>query len=441
MKRLFLIEDTLANKISYYHLLLLLASLPFDMFYSHVYLISFIIHTTIQFKKTYLKPVFTWQTLLLQSVFWVTVFSTIYTINRPAAFNEWGKQIAILLFPLVFCFTGFDLKKYRTNLLLGFSIACTLTTLYLYYDALHIVLHYKLPLSTIFLYSFTNHNFAEPIQMHATFLSMQLVIALVYMVSTVIKKVKPIIKIFYLFCALVLLAGVIQLCSKSTLFCAFAIITFAVPYSLLQGKTRWKFILVAAAVSVVAGVVMLSSTTFRDRIITTLQTDFTKPRAGELFDPRLARWETGLDLIVQKPIIGHGAGSELGLLHDAFFAKKYYNSFLNNLNVHSEYLSFLIKSGVIGLLCYISTLAFGFRAALQKKDLLFFSFILLIAVVSFSENMMDVDKGIFFYAFFFSFFIFSAAEKKRITIKLKGNQTAKQPVIMIDTNIKELAPD
>jgi len=58
-------------------------------------------------------------------------------------------------------------------------------------------------------------------------------------------------------------------------------------------------------------------------------------------------------------------------------------------------------------LIYLSTLGFGFKIAVRQKDLLFFTFMVLIAIVSFSENLLDVDKGIIFYAFFFSFFVFS----------------------------------
>jgi O-antigen ligase len=36
MKQLLLINDNNANKVSYYHIMLLMASLPFDRFYSHI---------------------------------------------------------------------------------------------------------------------------------------------------------------------------------------------------------------------------------------------------------------------------------------------------------------------------------------------------------------------------------------------------------------------
>jgi len=410
MKELFLPTDSLANKISYYHLMLFMASLPFDRFYSHILLISFIIHTLIQLNTKKIKPILTAGNLILQSVFFVTLLSTIYTVNRPEAFNEWGKQITILLFPVLFCLSPFDIKKYRPQLLLAFSLVCTATIFYLYFNALYTIMYYQLPYSTIFSAAFTNQNFSEPIAIHATFFSMQVALALVYTLSVLINEQSRYLRLFYALCACILLGGLIQLSSKSVFIALLFIINLAIPFFLLQRGKRFKFILVTvtASVLIIAGIFALGS--LRTRYITDLKYDLSLTSANETFDSRLDRWNTTAELIKQSPVIGHGAGSELGLLHERFFTKKYYNSFLNNLNAHNEYLSFLLKSGVIGLLVYLCTLAFGFKQGLERKDLLFFTFMALIAFVSFSENLLDVDKGILFYAFFFSFFMFSADE-------------------------------
>src|SRR3569832_374837 len=149
MKELFLIKDNLANKISYYHVMLLLLSLPFDRFYSHLILASLAIHTIIQFRKGSAKPLFTWRTWVLQSVFWVTLVGTLYTINFQQSLAEWELDIPILLVPLIFCFNPLDLREYRQNLLLIFALGCTATIGYLYLDALITIRHYHLPWSSI----------------------------------------------------------------------------------------------------------------------------------------------------------------------------------------------------------------------------------------------------------------------------------------------------
>jgi len=372
MKKLLFPDDKLANRISYYHLLLLLGSLPFNLFFSHIILISFGAHTLINLNREHFKQVFKWRNLLLQSVFVVTVISTIYSDNKAGAFSAWAVQLPILLLPIFFSFTNLDLKKYRHPLLLGFSVVCTGVVLYLFADALFTIKYYKLPVSAIFSQAFTNHNFTEPMAIHATFFSMQLLMALVYMVLLFIKQRAVYLKLFYAFCIVVLTAGLFQLCAKSVLFCLFVVINLALPFFLWNGLRRVKFIAIAMSVSLLLGCIVLRSTALKERLVTDLITDVSAPVKGETTEPRAARWEVARDLIAQSPIIGYGAGTEVDLLHQEYFRRKYYSSFLNNLNVHNEYLSFLIKSGILGLMVYFATLAFGFKKAINHKDLLFF---------------------------------------------------------------------
>jgi O-antigen ligase len=407
MSGLFQIKDSLANKISYYHLMLLMASLPFDRFYSHLILISYGIHTLIHLKRGNIKPLFKWRTIALQSVFFITVLSTFYSINPHEGFNDWGKQIVIFLFPVFFCLNPLDIKKYRSQLLLSFALVCAITVIYLYADAFITIRHYQLPLSAIISGAFINHNFAEPINMHATFFSMQLVIALVCLISTVIKEKNRYTRMFYLVCSIILTAGLIQLSSKSVLIVLFIIINIAAPYFIFQGSKRWKFVLFSSSLSLVLIFGILYSGAFRERFLNEFKVDISKATTNETNDGRLARWQVVTELISKKPIIGYGTGSEMGLLQDAFYKHKLYNSYLSKLNAHNEYLSLLLKSGVVGFLIYTATLIWGANIAFKQKDLLFFTFLLLIAIVSLSENVLDVDKGIFYYAFFYSFFIFS----------------------------------
>jgi O-antigen ligase len=435
MRGLFQIKDSLANKISYYHLMLLMASLPFDRFYSHLILISLSIHTLINLSKNTLKPVFTLRTLVLQSVFFVTILSTIYTINYPEAFNEWGKQITIFLIPLLFCLNPLNIKKYRPQLLLAFALVCTATIVYLYYDAFITIRYYKLPFRTLFSGTFTNHNFSEPIDMHATFFSMQVLLSLIYILSVLIKERSFYSKLIYLTCSVILTAGLIQLSSKSIFVVLLITINIALPWFLVKGAGRLKFIIAAASFSALLIIGILSSSTLKARYITELRQDMSKQSAGEVEDGRLARWNVAIGLIAKAPVTGYGAGSEIGLLQESFFNHKLYNSYLHGLNAHSEYLSFLLKSGIIGLAVYLATLVFGFSVSLKKKDLLFFSFMLLIAVVSLSENLLDVDKGIFFYAFFFSFFIFSSEAPERNLVK-SSPDSYREPEV-ISTKVRE----
>jgi hypothetical protein len=159
MKKLLIIQDSLENKISYYHLAAFLVVLPFDRFYSEIVLISFLLHTLIHLTRLKLKKASTLQILMPVSVFLIGAIGLFYSQFRHDGLKDLEKQLAIILFPLALACCGLDVKKYLSNLLLLFSFTCVLTVLYLYGDALRIIIYNKLPLSTLFSGAFINHNF------------------------------------------------------------------------------------------------------------------------------------------------------------------------------------------------------------------------------------------------------------------------------------------
>jgi len=427
MKELFLIKDNLANKISYYHMMLLLLSLPFDRFYSHLILASLAIHTTIQFRKGSVKPLFTWRTVILQSVFWVTLAGTMYTINFPQSLSEWELDIPILLMPLIFCFNPLDLKKYRQNLLIIFSLGCTATIGYLYFDALATILHYHLPLHSILSPTFTNHNFSEPIDMHATFLSLQIAIALIYILSRLVgERLSTLTTLLFLFCSIMLTAGIIQLSSKSIFAALFLVINFAIPWFLLNGKRRLWYMLTMLGLSCILLAGIFNSRALRDRFFVELKEDLSPSFAGQTVEPRWERWKIAVKLIQKSPVIGYGTGSEIQLLQEQYFTKKFYSSYLHRLNSHNQYLSLLIKTGMWGLSIYIVTLVYGFKRAVKKRDIVFFSLMILIAVVSLSENVLDVDKGVLFYSIFLNYFVFVSEQPEKIILPAKRHKFLKK---------------
>ncbi|SEN88041.1 O-antigen ligase [Mucilaginibacter gossypiicola] len=416
MEKLLKPDDTLNNRISYYLLMLFLLSLPFNMFYSHLLLIGLALHTIIQIRRNNIKPVLTKTNFALTAVFFVTLLSTIYTTNKPQAFTELGRQVTILLIPLIFIFNPLDIKKYQHNLLLIFSIGCTVTIVYLFLQALITIRYYHLPLKALVSPAFTNHNFSEPLEIHATFFSMQIAIALVYLLYVFIKEGSPKLRVFYLMCSCLLAAGIIQLSSKSIFAAVMIILNVIIPWFMLSGRVRLRYVTVVTSIFAVVVAGIFTMRAFRERYVTELRKDLSESTGPGLTDPRLARWGVAISVGAQSPVIGHGAGTEVGLLKDPFFDHQFYRSYLAGLNAHNQFISFFIKSGITGLLVYLFVLVFGIRAAVAKRDLMLMAFMIIITTVSFSENFLDVDKGIFFYSVFFSLLIFSA------NLQATGNQ-------------------
>ncbi|HEX7458525.1 MAG TPA: O-antigen ligase family protein, partial [Ginsengibacter sp.] len=172
------------------------------------------------------------------------------------------------------------------------------------------------------------------------------------------------------------------------------------------------YFITSLAISLLAILVITQIGSLKKRYINDLEndlSDYTNP--GDQSESRMLRWGLEWQLIQQSPLIGYGSGAEINILKDKYFENKFYKSYLVELNAHSQYLSSLIKAGIPGLLLFIYVLYYGFTIAIIRKDFIFLSFMIILSIVSVSENILDLNKGVFFYAFFYSLFLLTASKE------------------------------
>ena len=412
MRTVFFIKENRADKITYYHLLLFAMSLPFDRIYSELVLISLTIHTLIHVKKETIARIKLSALLVPVAIYLLTLLGTLYTNFYDEALYEWERQLAILLFPLIILCNGFDYRKYCLNILVGLAISCFLALVYLYYTAMVVINYNNLPLSSIFSNAFINHNFSAPIDMHATYFSMYIVLAAIALIVVLLTKRGKIEKWIYAFMLVVLLIGLVQLSSRAVLIALAIIINVVIPFLLLWGRKRIYFICLMMVVSVSGFYMVTRIDNLRTRFIIDLKEDLTQAGINNnTLEPRAIRWECAWQLAKQSPVYGNGSGSEVALLKEVYYQRKLYNSYVHDLNAHNQYLSMLVKTGMIGLSVLLYIFGKGFSTAVRNRDLAFAAFMIVIAVVSFSENILDANKGIFFFSFFFSLFYLPRQEK------------------------------
>jgi len=414
-KYIFALDDTLPDKISYYHLLLFLVMLPFDRFYSELILISFGIHTLMHAKR-FAVPAFPLKrVLLVQSVFFITLLSTLYASGSTDGFNKPGRQIALLLLPLFFVFSKLDIAQYRQRLFLAFSTTCVILVLYLYYDALHIIYFDKLPLKELFSAAFMNHNFSKPIELHATYFAMYICFSLAYFMFCLLQTKGGKSKWLCVLSILILMAALVQTGSKAVMIAALCCIVFILPMSVKDGKKQLKIYVAGLSICAVMIATVFLTPIFRERYIGGLTKDLSlNLNVPGIPEPRLARWKSALTLINKSPFIGYGTGMETPVLKQQYFSDKLFISYYTELNAHNEYLSVALNSGYVGLLLLLGLLLICYRIALVERDVMFLCFLVILTITSFSENILDLNKGIFFVAFFLSLFILTAqAEGKK----------------------------
>lgn len=406
MKNPIQIHDTVENKISFGLIAAFIITLPFDRLYSELALICLFLHAVIHVSKDKLKSLVNVENLLLSSVFFLTVIGIGWSPDKGQAMKDVQRQLAILLTPIILSLTNLDLYQYKNKILSLLVVTCTATVIYLYADALRIIAYNKLPAKQIFSPFFLNHNFSAPVGIHATYLSMYISLAIAWLLVVLTKEKNRSLQAVQTGTLMLLIAGLLQLASRAVLFTTIGYVVIVFPLLLPPPFSKIKFIVVSLSLSLLAILAITQIDSYRKRYVVALQEDLTQtPVNNELLEPRIIRWKIALELIKKSPVIGYGSGTEKRILKERYFEKKLFNSYIQELNSHNQYLSLLLKTGVLGLAIFIFSLFSGFSAAWSKKDTVFICFLLLIATVSFSENILDVNKGIFFYAFFFSLFL------------------------------------
>ena len=406
MKKIFFIQDTLTNKISYYHLACILVVIPFNFFYCQLIFISFGLHTLIHAQNIKLKNIFTRPVLIFMSISLLAFAGILYSEDKDEGLSMATRQWAILIIPVLFSITCLNLEKYKLNLICIFGLSCTLTIIYLYADAVYTIYYFHMPFSSLFTLIFMNHNFSMPIKLHATYLSIYTAISLLAFLYLLFNKKALQQKWVYIICTVVLCVGLIQLSSRAVFIAFLIVFNLVFPFFLFHGKKRIIFFLTASFISVAVLLLIFKVDSFKTRYISELKTDLKGDvKIIENTEPRLARWKGLMELVKKSPVVGYGTGAERKLLKEKYFEKGLYISYVNEFNAHSQYLSILLRFGIIGLALFIYILYFGFVNAIRKKDIVFLSFLVIIAVVSVSENYLDMDRGIFFYSFFFSIFL------------------------------------
>jgi O-antigen ligase len=417
MKRLFNIAGHIEHNISYWHLAIFLAMLPFDFFYSQLVLVSFAAHTLIHLRKERLRLLLAKPVGVVVAVYLLGFVGMLYSHDKAAAWDLAGRQSAILIWPVLLTLTNFPLAQYTERLLHFFAAVCVATILYLYVDAFRIIFYYHLPLKNIFSQAFMNHQFSLPIGIHATYISLYAALSFVVLLQGLFSVPSGKMKLLYAIGLAILAAGLLQLSSRAVCIALLVIVNTIFPWMALQGKKRWWFWGASLLLTLAAGLFINNTAAFKTRYFTELRQDVTDTRKVDydVTEPRMERWKLAWQLVRQQPLMGHGSGSELRLLKDTYFEHQLYSSYINAFNAHSQYLSFLIKTGIAGLLVYLYVVGYGTWVAIRRKQLYFAAFLLLVIIVSVGENILDVNKGIFFYGFFMSLFLLPMAKPDEAT--------------------------
>jgi O-antigen ligase/polysaccharide polymerase Wzy-like membrane protein len=115
---------------------------------------------------------------------------------------------------------------------------------------------------------------------------------------------------------------------------------------------------------------------------------------------RLEYWKTGLEIFIDNQILGVGSGDIQAAFNDQYEIN---NSILKpqyRLRAHNQFITILATFGLIGIIIFGWFLFFPMIKTKANNCFLYLAFFLIILVSMITEDTLDTQVGITFYAFF-----------------------------------------
>lgn len=110
-------------------------------------------------------------------------------------------------------------------------------------------------------------------------------------------------------------------------------------------------------------------------------------------------WKTGFEIIKEHPIIGVGTGDVQDVFNekhqaDGIVSEKYWR------RAHNQYLTYFITYGVIGGIYFLFFLFYPIVKQNRTNDLMYVSFFSIVLLSMLTEDTLETQVGITFFAFF-----------------------------------------
>lgn len=118
---------------------------------------------------------------------------------------------------------------------------------------------------------------------------------------------------------------------------------------------------------------------------------------------RLLIWKNALELIQKKILFGYGTGNVKDVMLEKYQQSGIIGAAAHRLNAHNQFLQTTIALGIPGAIVLLLCTFVPFIDSIQRKNFFLFSFLLLIIINFLVESMLEVQSGVIFYSFFYSF--------------------------------------
>lgn len=119
---------------------------------------------------------------------------------------------------------------------------------------------------------------------------------------------------------------------------------------------------------------------------------------------RIYLWKYAGEVIQEHPVWGVGTGDFKDELIKKYKENNFDEGIKKNYNPHNQYLHTTVMLGFIGLVVLLCLLILPLLTAFRYREVIYFLFLLMILFNNLTEDVLEVQKGVIFFALFNTLF-------------------------------------
>lgn len=345
---------------------------------------------------------FFWANILFSIIFVIGFF---YTANIHSGLRLFETRISLIAFPILVLVSGdfWDRTVIRT-VLVSFAIVTVACGFFIQGQLLLFLLDQGRPFADFFDWHVSGSDLSERMDIHPAYLSMYSVFAVAVIYEFFVRGKRISTRAVFAYLLIVYLIVLTLHLSSRTSLVVLAAVLALVCFDFIRQYRLKAWLMIVPVLFLVGWLFSLNKFSIKSRLENNigLNIDFflhdKMPGDSIYKDHRVYAWYSSIKLSKKNFFIGVGSGDADDSLAP-YYKKLNVGEFANiQLNSHNQYFDAIIRNGVLGLisllLCYIfGACKTGFRR-------LYLIFVIIIATNSITENILNRQKGVVFFAVF-----------------------------------------
>ena len=126
---------------------------------------------------------------------------------------------------------------------------------------------------------------------------------------------------------------------------------------------------------------------------------------------RTVAYQAEINLIKEKPILGYGLGNAVNILQEEL-RNTGYHKLAEKMHIHNQYFHTWLQTGIVGIMALLFMIVILIQFFYKEKVWVAFWFTILVALYLLTDDMLEIQAGIVFFASIWALYLF---QKKEIT--------------------------